>query len=102
MSQVRAKSPRSGRAETAQLLRAVEEAAAAGVSGEVMSEARALLRGTSEAAGGPDAQYWTALETKAAEAAAAEAAAEAEALAECEAEEECEVPPSPLEEVLRG
>merc|ERR1719272_1761858 len=37
-----------------------------------------------------------------AEAAAAEAAAEAEALAECEAEEECEVPPSPLEEVLRG
>merc|ERR1719272_2115757 len=37
-----------------------------------------------------------------AEAAAAEAAAEAEALAECEAEEECEVPPSPLEEVMRG
>ena len=31
MRQVRAKSPRSGRAETAQLLRAVEEAAAAGV-----------------------------------------------------------------------
>ena len=33
MALVRAKSPRSGRAETAQLLRAVEEAAAAGVSG---------------------------------------------------------------------
>ena len=70
-SQVRAKSPRGGRAETAQLQRAVEEAAAAGVSGEVMKEAREVLRGTSEAAGGPDAQYWAALETKVAEAAAA-------------------------------
>ena len=44
--QVRAKSPRSGRAETAQLLRAVEEAAVAGVGGEVMKEAREVLRGT--------------------------------------------------------
>eukprot|EP00964_Phaeocystis_antarctica_P107718 scaffold72388_cov75-Phaeocystis_antarctica.AAC.3 len=43
MALVRAKSPRSGRAETAQLMTAVEEAAAVGVSSKAMEEARELL-----------------------------------------------------------
>ena len=40
---VRVKSPQSGRAETEQLIKAVEEAAAVGVSSKAMEEARELL-----------------------------------------------------------
>ena len=48
---VRAKSPRSGRAETAQLMKAVEEAAAVGVRSKAMEEARELLGIGDEAEG---------------------------------------------------